>query len=99
LFFQGVAIVRSGNINFASTDDRRIRKVNVATGNITTVAGTGAGGYDGHWIMALLAPSGAVLDGPRNIYIGDTRNQRIRKKAHETPTGLPSVAPSTYSIA
>ena len=36
-----------GNVYIADTNNSRIRKVTVSTGIITTIAGTGGGGYSG----------------------------------------------------
>jgi hypothetical protein len=59
-----------------------VRMVTVATGIITTVAGTGTSGYSGDGIMAtasnLNAPSGITLDGSGNMYIGDENSNRVR---------------------
>ncbi len=68
-----------GDVNYV------IRKVTVATGIITTVAGTGStsGGYNGDNIQATAAtlnyPHDVVLDSYNNLYICDFYNNRIRK--------------------
>jgi hypothetical protein len=53
------------------------------TGLITTIAGTGAGGYFGDTGPAtaaqLNAPGSLAVDGIGNIYIGDASNHRVRK--------------------
>ncbi len=62
-----------------------IRKVTVATGIITTIAGIGStsGGYNGDNIQATAAmlnnPSDVVFDSYGNVYICDRFNNRIRK--------------------
>jgi hypothetical protein len=43
----GIAFDAAGNLYIADTDHDRIRRVDGATGIITTVAGTGLGGYGG----------------------------------------------------
>ena len=52
-------------------------------GNITTVAGTGVGGYNGDGILATSAdlyyPYGISFDGVGDLFIADRSNQRIRK--------------------
>ena len=77
----GVAVDGSGNIYIADTDNHRIRKVDAATGNISTVAGSGWGGYIGDGVPAVRAqlylPSGVAVDGAGNIYIAGY--DRIRK--------------------
>ncbi len=61
-----------------------IWKVDTA-GIITTVAGTGVGGYNGDGIAATAAelnlPSGVAIDTSDNIYITDALNLRVRKVA------------------
>ncbi|WP_452101257.1 NHL domain-containing protein [Comamonas odontotermitis] len=61
-----------------------IRKVNVADGTITTIAGTAEdGGFGGDGSAAanaqLFYPTAAKLDSQGNIYIADGGNNRIRK--------------------
>jgi trimeric autotransporter adhesin len=78
----GVAVDGTGNVYIADTSNDRIRKVTVATGIITTVAGT-TGGFFGDGGAATSArisnPEGVAVDGAGNIYIADTYNHRIRK--------------------
>lgn len=60
-----------------------VRKIDAATGIISTVAGgslTGFSGDGGPAVNALLSrPRGVFVDGAGNIYIADTGNGRIRK--------------------
>ena len=57
--------------------------VTASTGIITTVAGTGVGGYSGDGgqanIARLYGPRGISLDTSGNIFIADTNNNVIRK--------------------
>ncbi len=69
-----VAIDTNGNLYIADEYNNRIRKVDVTTGKISTVAGDGSRGDSG-----LDSPSRVALDANGNIYISDTRNYRIRK--------------------
>ncbi len=79
----GVSVDTSGNIYIADTFNNRIRKVDAATGIITTVAGNGAAAYSGDSGPATSAslnlPAGVSVDNSGNIYIADTYNNRIRK--------------------
>jgi len=72
----------TGNLYFAETGNHVIRKID-ATGNITTIAGTGTQGFSGDTGPATSAtldsPQGLVLDTANNLYIADTHNHRIRK--------------------
>lgn len=78
-----VALDTSGNIYIADSYDTRVRKVTVATGIISTIAGGASGAYNGDNIQATAAglngPSGVFVDSGGNIYISDTSNNRIRK--------------------
>jgi trimeric autotransporter adhesin len=84
----GVAVDAAGNVFIADTDNHRVRKVTVATGLMTTVAGTGADGYNGDDIAAtsafLSSPTGVGVDSKGNVYIADARNNRVRKVAAKT---------------
>ena len=76
-----LAVDASGNIYFK--DGGRIRKVNSATGIITTVAGNGSGISSGDGGLATAAEldilGGIAVDDIRNIYIAESRFHRIRK--------------------
>ena len=73
----------SGNIYIADKGSHTIRKVDAATQEITTVAGTGKGGStgdDGPATSAKLKwPEAVSVDSSGNIYIADTGNDRIRR--------------------
>ncbi|MHC4499218.1 MAG: NHL domain-containing protein, partial [Planctomycetota bacterium] len=78
----GVGVDGVGNIYIADQANDRLRKVIVATGIITTAAGTTAGlsGDNGPATAAQLAsPVDAAVDTAGNIYIADYNNDRIRK--------------------
>ena len=78
----GVAIDGSDNLFIADTYNNRIQKVST-TDIISTIAGTGTGGYNGDGIAATAAnlhtPYGIASDASGNIYIADYFNNRIRK--------------------
>ena len=77
----------AGNLYFCDWN-ARIRKVEAATGIITTVAGTGLTGFTGDGGPAtgaeLGGPGDLAVDPAGNIYFADTRNYRIRKISADT---------------
>jgi sugar lactone lactonase YvrE len=78
---QGVAYDGSGNLYVVDAYNHRIRKVVVATGVVTTLAGSGTQGYlDGTGTATQFnQPFGAAYDGSGNLYVADSFNYRIRK--------------------
>ncbi len=81
---QDLALDDSGNVYFADLLNQRIRKITVATGIITTVAGNGTEGFNNTDGIAatdanLYLPYTVAVDDSGNIYIADTYNNRIRK--------------------
>lgn len=65
-----------------------VRRVDMQTGIITRVAGSGVGGFAGDGGDALQArlyfPSGIAVDADGNLYIADTYNYRIRRVDAQT---------------
>lgn len=90
----GIVVDGPGNIYISEYDDSRIRKVDVNTGIINTIAGTGVNGFSGDGGSPLNAqlyyPLGLCLDTNGDLYIADSDNQRIRKISN-TITLLPSL--------
>lgn len=78
----GGAFDKQGNYYYAEGVGNKIRRIDVS-GIITTVAGTGAGGFLGDGGQATAAqlsqPQGVKLDTAGNILIADAGNHRIRK--------------------
>jgi hypothetical protein len=78
----GIYIDAAGNVYFGDSGNDVIRKINTS-GIISTVAGTGTGGYSGDGGSATSAklntPYQVTVDAAGNIYIGDYSNNRIRK--------------------
>ena len=87
----GVFVDGAGHLYFADMFNSRVRRVDGATGIITTVAGTGGNffgegdpatrlGDGGPATEALMVlPSGVFVDGAGHLYIADSGNNRIRK--------------------
>jgi hypothetical protein len=80
--------LHGGFLYLADSRNHRIRRVNLGTGIITTVAGTGVAGFGGDSGPARAArlnvPQRIALDGTGGIFIADTENNRIRRV---TPQG------------
>ncbi|HTB32503.1 MAG TPA: T9SS type A sorting domain-containing protein [Bacteroidia bacterium] len=72
----------NGNLFIADEDNNEIRKVTLATGIITTVAGNSHAGYSGDNGPATAAqinsPKCVAFDRSGNMYIADWLNNRIR---------------------
>ncbi|MET7391807.1 NHL repeat-containing protein, partial [Streptomyces sp. NPDC005444] len=79
---RGVAVDVHGTLYIADMENERVRKVD-AHGTITTVAGTGHGGFNGDNRSAttahLASPRGVAVDVHGTLYIADTENHRVRK--------------------
>jgi sugar lactone lactonase YvrE len=77
----GVAVDASGNLYIADAGNNRVCKADRA-GVITTVAGNGVPGYTGDAGPAngaeLNYPMGVAVDASGNLYIADTKNNRVR---------------------
>jgi len=83
---RGVAVDSNRNIYIADSMNNVIRKVTASTGIITTVAGTGAPGWN--WDMGsgvpatsimLAFPTGVAVDQAGNFYIADSAMHLLRK--------------------
>ncbi len=85
-----VALALDGRhaLYIADQSNNRIRKIDLTSGEITTVAGTGESGYNGDGApgpdTALAGPSGLAVDHEGNVYIADTFSSRIRKLDRRT---------------
>jgi hypothetical protein len=75
-----VAVDGSDNIYIADRGNHRVRKVDAATGIITTIAGNGTPGCGGDGgpatSAAATAPTSVALDNSGNVFFGDCRNIR-----------------------
>lgn len=74
---------KAGNLLVADTNNHRVRKINLTTGEITTIAGIGTAGFTGDGEPAartkLNFPNGLAIDERGNIFISDSANHRIRR--------------------
>ncbi|MDX2043330.1 MAG: BACON domain-containing carbohydrate-binding protein [Acidobacteriota bacterium] len=72
-----------GNLYIADLFNHVIRKVTATTGIISTVVGTGVGGFSGDGSAPrnaqLAFPNDVAFDRSGNMYIADLNNQRVRK--------------------
>ena len=79
----GVAVDASGNVYICDQLNERVRKITVATGVITTVAGNGTAGYVTDGVAATATeinrPYCVAFDASGNFYIADRSNDRVRK--------------------
>ena len=81
---------RQGNLYFSEARNHTVRRVDLATGVITTVAGTGAEGYSGDGGPAVSATLNQIyaliIDANNDIYVVDRLNAAVRRI--EAATGI-----------
>ena len=79
----GVEIGPDGALYVCEVDNHRVRRLDLRTGVISTVAGNGEAGYSGDGGPALAAsldePYEVRFDGAGNMYIVEMRNQIVRR--------------------
>ena len=85
-----LAVSDGGVLYVADQNNNRVRAVDLATGVIRTVAGTGTAAYNGDGVAAtetgLAGPAGLALASDGTLFIADSFNGRIR--AVDSVTGL-----------
>jgi streptogramin lyase len=79
---------RLGNVYWVERLNHCVRKLDLKSGVISTVAGTGVSGYSGDGGAAIKAqlsePHSLSFDRAGDLYIADVRNHRVRKVAMQT---------------
>ena len=78
---KGIAIDAVGNVWLADCESHSIRMVDVKTGNIELVAGTGkkGNGTSGDPLQCEMArPHGVFVDADGSVFIGDSESHRVR---------------------
>ena len=91
---RGLAVNGDG-LYIADTYNNVVRRFDLNTGSLTTVAGTGRAGYtDGVPGSAALLrqPSGLAFDEKANLYIADTGNNAVRELSGTSDHSLRTVA-------
>ncbi len=89
--------VRGNNLYIADSINNRVRRVDLTTGIITTIAGTGKSGFGGDGGPAAAArlaePRGIALTPTGDIVILDTNNNRLRLMGAPSGSGGPAPGP------
>lgn len=78
---KGISLDKQGNVWIADTENNVVRRIDMATGSIETVAGTGerGDGPDGDASQCKLSRvHGVFADADGSVYIGDSENHKIR---------------------
>ena len=80
----GLAVHAASNSLYVSdTENSRVRRIDLATGIISTVAGTGVFSYTGDGgpanDAALALPMGLAVDATGNLFVADLDNCRVRR--------------------
>ncbi len=89
----------AGNMYISDRHNYRIRKVDMSTGVITTIVGTGTSSSTGDGSAATSAtingPCNSRFDSAGNYYISDCDGNRVRKVI-TVSTEIPTIAPTYY---
>ena len=78
---KGISVAPDGKVYLADTESHSIRMIDLKTGRLELITGTGAkaDGPDGDPLRCGLArPHGVFVDADGALYIGDSENHRIR---------------------
>ncbi len=77
---QGICSDLNGILYVTDLFNNKIRKIDIATSTVSTIAGTSQGYVNGNGTVAKFSsPGGICVDANNNIYVADTNNNRIRK--------------------
>lgn len=103
----GLAVDDAGNLLIAEVGSDRVRRVDLNSGVISTIAGSGTSGFGGDGGTATSAhlnnPSGIAVDGASNLLIADTLNHRVRRVAEPAPDtdgdGVPDSLDNCATVA
>jgi sugar lactone lactonase YvrE len=83
LYLEYIAVDTNGNLFLSSPGYHLVRKIEHGTGILSTIAGTGIGGFSGDGGAGSSAevyyPYGLATDLAGNVYIADESNNRVRK--------------------
>lgn len=79
----GIALDAAGNLYLADTHNRRVRRVDAATGIIATFAGNGTSVFSDDGVRAAEAnvsyPTGVAVDATGNLFIVEQLGSRVRR--------------------
>jgi len=79
----GLAVDIVGDLYFVDRNNNKIRKIDMATGKLYTVAGTGKQGFSGDGSLATEAklsnPTGLAFNNAGDLFVVDRGNNRIRR--------------------
>jgi sugar lactone lactonase YvrE len=84
----GIAMNADGKLYISDTGNQCVRVIDLSTGFINAIAGTGTSGFSGDSGPAteaeLANPTGLAFDEEGNLYIADSDNDRIRRVDKKT---------------
>lgn len=102
-FPEALSLQSDKEIFIADTGNNRIRRLDLSSGVIATVAGNGQAGYAGDGGLAINAslngPMGAAVDEKGDVYIADTGNDCIRLLHAKTGTITTFVSDQDFTSA
>jgi DNA-binding beta-propeller fold protein YncE len=99
----GLAFDSEGNLLIADSSNHAVRRVDLADGTISTLAGNGTEGYGGVGEAAAAAllsfPSALAVDGSGNILVVDAGNNKLRRIDPQGVISSLATAPAGQGIA